>query len=407
MSRAAHGLLIVGIVAAVALGVAASLRPTSEVREPEPERETEPPAALPYFGFNEAAWGTAWQGQALNDAIATAAQAGANTNRLTVRWFDVIGPSGGWDEDGWARYRTAYQTMLLAGIQPIVMLVAAPRGTDQLGDPNWAAPGCLAGGASPPAPEYDQQWKDFVTRAGFEFPNALAFQIWNEPNSEEYWGGCDVDPARYVQLVDLARQALGPPRRMPIVSAGLNSAVDEPAGVSWTGYLQQALYAGLLADDRAQFLGVHPYPRPGTCGSTGARTARALVDAMRLQVEEAERLSPARVWVTEFGVTSAVDLPAECRALGPTAQAQVLTAMYDLLARSDSVEVGIVHQLVDQAITNADPNVVTYWSNFGVTKNSTALSAFLEPKDAYWCLAGRRGRPNRSTVPCALGESAG
>ena len=397
MNRATHGLLMVGIAAALALAVATSLRPEGRVPEPE-QPHAEPPPALPYFGFNEAAWGTAWQGQTLNDAVATAAEAGANTNRLTVRWFDVVGPSGAWDEDGWARYRTAYQTMLLAGIQPIVMLVAAPRGTDQLSDPDWAAPGCLAGAASPPAPEYDQRWTEFVARAGLEFGGALAFQIWNEPNSEDYWGGCDVDPAR---------RALGPSERMPIVSAGLNSAVDEPAGMPWTDYLQQALYAGLLSDDRAQFVGVHPYPRPGTCGASPAETARALVDGMSRQLEEAERLSPAEIWVTEFGATSAAALPDECRALGPELQAQVLTAMYDLLARDDRVEVGIVHQLVDQAVADPDPSVVAYWSNFGVTTNATSASAFLGRKDAYWCLAGRQGRPNRSTVSCTLGESPG
>lgn len=406
MNRATHGLLMVGIAAALALALATSLWPEGRVPEPA-QPQAEPPPALPYFGFNEAAWGTAWQGQALNDAIAAAAEAGANTNRLTVRWFDVVGPSGAWDEDGWARYRTAYQTMLLAGIQPIVMLVAAPRGTDQLGDPDWAVPGCLAGGASPPAPEYDQRWTEFVARAGLEFGGALAFQIWNEPNSEDYWGGCDVDPARYVQLVDLARQALGPSERMPIVSAGLNSAVDEPAGMPWTDYLQRALYAGLLTDDRAQFVGVHPYPRPDTCGATPAETARALVDGMSRQLDEAERLSPAEIWVTEFGATSAAALPAECRALGPELQAQVLTAMYDLLARDDRVEVGIVHQLVDQSVANPDPSVVAYWSNFGVTTNATSASAFLDRKDAYWCLAGRQGRPNHSTVSCTLGESPG
>jgi hypothetical protein len=406
MNRATHGLLMVGIAAALALAVATSLWPEGRVPEPE-QPQAEPPPALPYFGFNEAAWGTAWQGQALNDAIAAAAEAGANTNRLTVRWFDVVGPDGAWDEDGWARYRTAYQTMLLAGIQPIVMLVAAPRGTDQLGDPDWATPGCLAGGASPPAPEYDQRWTEFVARAGLEFGGALAFQIWNEPNSEEYWGGCDVDPARYVQLVDLARRALGPSQTMPIVSAGLNSAVDEPAGLPSTDYLRRALYAGLLTDDRAQFVGVHPYPRPGTCGATPAETARALVDGMSRQLDEAERLSPAEIWVTEFGATSAAALPDECRALGPELQAQVLTAMYDLLARDDRVEVGIVHQLVDQAVANPDPSLVAYWSNFGVTTNATSASAFLDRKDAYWCLAGRQGRPNHSTVPCTLGESPG
>src|SRR5918996_966253 len=194
-------------------------------------RAGRPPAAeLPYFGFNEG-WGTAWQGQALDDAIAAAAQAGANTNRLQVRWFDVVGTAGAWDEEAWSRYRTAYQAMLASGINPVVLLVAAPRGTDQVGDPNWAAPECPGGAASPPVPEYDQLWKDFVARAALEFPDALAVQIWNEPNSEEYWGGCDVDPARYVQLVELARQALGPPAAMPIVSAGLADTDGVEAGI--------------------------------------------------------------------------------------------------------------------------------------------------------------------------------
>jgi len=401
-ARTTHWSLIVAIVAglALALGALTSVWRGSQVVE-------RPPVAEPrYFGFNEG-WGTAWQGQALDDAITAAAQAGANTNRLQVRWFDVVGPLGAWDEEGWTRYRTAYQTMIASGIEPVVLLVAAPRGTDQVGDPSWAAPECPGGAASPPAPEYDQLWKDFVARAALEFPDALAVQIWNEPNSKEFWGGCDVDPDRYAQLVELARQALGPPTAMPIVSAGLNSAVDEPFGMAWTTYLQRALDAGLMTAGRGQFLGLHPYPQPGTCGAMPRHTARALVDSMSLQVEQAEGLTSAEIWVTEFGATSAGDLPGECRALGPTAQAQVLAAMYDRLADTDSVEAAIVHQLVDQAVPDVDPSVASYWSNFGVTKNATAESAFLERKDAYWCLAGRRGRPNHSTVSCSLDESTG
>ncbi len=358
MNRATHGLLMVGIGGALALGVATSLWPESRVPEPA-QPQAEPRPALPYFGFNEAAWGTAWQGQALNDAIAAAAEAGANTNRLTVRWFDVVGPSGAWDEDGWARYRTAYQTMLLAGIQPIVMLVAAPRGTDQLGDPDWAAPGCLAGGASPPAPEYDQRWTEFVARAGLEFGGALAFQIWNEPNSEEYWGGCDVDPARYVQLVDLARRALGPSERMPIVSAGLNSAVDEPAGMPWTDVPAAGALRGTADRRQSAVRGRAPVPAPGHLwrdpGGDGPRAGGRDEPAAR------RGRAPESGGDLGDGVRRRLrrpPCPTECRALGPELQAQVLTAMYDLLARDDRVEVGIVHQLVDQAVANPDPSVV-------------------------------------------------
>jgi hypothetical protein len=361
---------------------------------------------VPYFGFNEASWGTAWQGQALEDAVLAAAGAGANTNKLTVRWFDVVAPLGAPDEDGWARYRHAYQTMIDAGIRPVISLVGAPRGVDQAGDPVWATPGCTAAAASPPAPEYDQQWKEFVARAGLEFGDALAFQVWNEPNSDEYWGGCDVDPARYVRLVDLARQALGPSTRMPIVSAGLNSAVDEPAGMPWATYLQTSLDLGLLTGDRAQFVGVHPYPEPESCAAAGPGAGGAMVDSMDAQLDLAARIAPTNeLWVTEFGASSAAGLFGECRALGPAGQAQVVSEMYDRLAAHDRVEVAIVHQLVDQMVTNPDPAAAAYWSNFGLTNAAGPATGFLEPKDAYWCLAGRRGHENHSTVPCRLPET--
>jgi hypothetical protein len=400
MERQPSGRLIVAILAALAFAAVALLGPQTR------ERERPPTPELPYFGFNEASWGTAWRDQALIDAITTAAQAGANTNKLTVRWFDVVTGFGAWDEPAWAGYRHAYRTMLDSGIEPIVMLVAAPRATDQSGDPLYAAPECVGGAASPPAPEYDQQWQGFVARAAAEFPDALAFQIWNEPNSEAYWGGCEADPARYVQLVELAREAMGPAGTMPIVSAGLNSAVEEPAGMVWTTYLQRILALGLLSEGRAEHVGVHPYPQPGDCGSNPANAGRALVDSMRVQIRQAEQTTSAEIWVTEFGASSAAGVPGECRALGPTGQAQVLSGMYDSLAGDERVEVALVHQLVDQTVADPDPVAATYWSNFGVTRNATPWSAFLEPKDAYWCLAGRRGHPNHSSVPCSLGANA-
>jgi hypothetical protein len=399
MRRGVHGGLIAGIIATLGLGVAAAL--WQRVDEPPPPR---PSAGVPFFGFNEASWGTAWQDRALTDAVTAAAAAGANTNKLTVRWFDLVSQLGASDEPGWSRYRHAYQTMIAAGIRPIVMLVGAPRGTDQLGDPDWAPPGCAAGAASPPAPEYDRHWQRFVARAAAEFPDALAFQIWNEPNSDEYWGGCDVDPARYVELVALAREALGPSSQTPIVSAGLNSAVGPPAGVAWADYLRATLDLGLLGGDGAQYVGVHPYPPPDSCAAGVAGAGRAMVDAMEAQVEAAEGMTAAPIWVTEFGASSA-ELPGECRALGFTGQAQVVSEMYDRLAADDRVDVAIVHQLVDQSVANPDPTVSTYWSNFGVTSNATPYSAFLQPKTAYWCLAGRRGRLNESEIPCSLGAN--
>jgi hypothetical protein len=363
----------------------------------------------PYFGFNEARWGGAWAldgAEPLRQAVTAAKRAGANTNRLIVLWFDLIGPGGTWDEAAWTRYRLAYETMVAARMRPIVALVGAPRAIDQPDDPYWAPPGCGGGLASPPDRAYDQQWIDLVTRAALEFPEALAFQIWNEPNSEDYWGGpgCQVDPARYVELVELARIAVaaapGAPA-IPIVSAGLNPGLEE-AGIEWSAYLQATLDAGLLARG-AQFVGIHPYPRPAACGPTPELTAERLVADTDAQVDRAMAITPAPLWVTELGASSADPLPNECRAIGAAGQAQVLSAMYDRLAQRERVQAVIIHQLVDDNVQSADPSAATYWSSFGVTTDETPVSAFLGPKQAFACLAARRGRGDLdpSAPPCA------
>ena len=128
---------------------------------------------------------------------------------------------------------------------------------------------------------------------------------------------------------------------------------------------------------------------------------------MTEQVDDAEELAEVGIWVTEVGMTSAAELPDECRALGPAGQAQVLSEIYDSLAADDRVEVALVHQLVDQeVVVEGDPDATSYWSNFGVTENEGPDTAFLDRKDAYWCLAGRRGHPSHSSVPCSFETGA-
>lgn len=348
---------------------------------------------LPYFGFNELRWATSWQlgeaaepDRAMRQAIDAAAHAGANTSRLPVPWLDVVDAAGGWDENAWARYRDAYERMIAVGIRPVIVLYAAPR---QLGeyDPAWAPPGCDGGLVSPPDRAYDAEWQAYVLRASVEFGRALALQIWNEPNSRDYWGGpgCAPDPARYVELVALAREALAgagsahPQRRL--VTAGLNPATV-PGSIDWRQYLEATISAGVL--EYAQVVGIHPYPLRGDC-ELGADPALAMARSAERQLAEAAAIvpEPTRLWATEFGDSSAAGMTTDCRALSETDQARALGATYDALAASPRVELAIVHQLVDE--TSSYPEQLP--NRFGVTRDAPA---FLSPKQAYWCLAGRR-----------------
>ena len=64
----------------------------------------------------------------------------------------------------------------------------------------------------------------------------------------------------------------------------------------WTAYLQRTLYAGLLTDDRAQFVGACTRIRaPAPAVRRRQNLARALVDGMSRQLAEAERLSPVEI----------------------------------------------------------------------------------------------------------------
>ncbi|MQA73644.1 MAG: hypothetical protein GEU88_04715 [Solirubrobacterales bacterium] len=381
--------------------------PSGEPGEAPAAQAPEPEVAadLPYFGFNELRWSISWQmgdpadpDRSLRLAVDASAGAGVNTNRLPIPWNDIIDPAGGWDEGAWARYRDAYEEMVARGVAPIVLLYAAPRGGVEQADPNWAPPGCTGGFASPPDPVHDADWQALVVRASNEFDQALALQIWNEPNSRDYWGGetCAPDPARYVQLVALARQALsGSGSEHPdraLVSAGLNPATV-PGTIEWRDYLEATISAGLL--DYVQAVGLHPYPLRGDC-DRAPDPALALSRGMDAQLAQAAAIvpEPTPIWVTEFGASSAAGLTTDCRALTEADQARALSAMYDSLAADDRVEVAIVHQLVDEHLSYPEqlPN------HFGVMRDAPA---FLEPKPAYWCLAERRGRPTVDvTIDC-------
>ena len=127
-------------------------------------------------------------------AVRATADAGANTIGCPCRGPDVVDASGGWDEAGWSRYTDAYEEMVRAGISPVVVLFAAPRGgTDEI-NPNWAPPGCDGGSASPPDPAFDVNWRGHVVRASNEFDRALGIEVWNEPNSRDFWGGPACSP---------------------------------------------------------------------------------------------------------------------------------------------------------------------------------------------------------------------
>ena len=167
-------------------------------------------------------------------------EVGANTNRLTVRWFDVVGPSGAWDEDGWARYGTAYQTMLLAGIQPIVMLVAAPgaptssairigrRRDVSRAAPRRRRPSTTSGGRSSSRGRASSSPARSRSRSGTSrTPRSTGAVATSIPPATCSSSTSPAGARAVREDADRLRRS--------------QPAVDEPAGMPWTDYLQRAL----------------------------------------------------------------------------------------------------------------------------------------------------------------------
>lgn len=354
--------------------------------------ERQAPTPGPRFGFNELRWSVAWQGgsdEPLVEAVEASRAAGADTARLVLPWFDVIGPDGGWDEPAWERYRRSYEAMIEHGIEPIVAVLGAPRGAaGEQDDPDWAQPGCTGGFAAPPAPAYDAQWQAVIGRVADEFGQALAIEAWNEPNSPDFWGGCAPDAGRYLELLRAAKRAIaasGHPE-LTLVSAGLNPAHGEDV-VAWRRYLAALVGSGLAGQVGA--VGLHPYPAPDDCARPEPALAERLALAVGDQVDEALAIvgEETPIWVTEFGASSAAGSSDDCRALTERGQARALAEMYRELADRDRVEVAIVHQLADEVSSTEELQ-----NHFGVALEDP----FLAPKPAYTCLARLREDPDSS-----------
>ncbi len=344
----------------------------------------------PYFGYNEFRWiqdgEVGWQDQGGPDpdarmqaAVEATADGGADSDVLPIVWADVL-------NNGWSRYQDLYDAMTDRGIAPVVRLLGTPT--------EWRPVNCAEQIWAPPDPSHYADWKAFVADAAARFPEALAWEVWNEPNSPDFWGGpgcpqsTDEREAAYVDLVRLAREAMGPAQLIKpyrfIITAGLNPASSEDV-IPWTSFLGAIQDLGVL--DYASGIGLHPYPNTADCETEPQEPLpRRLAGGMLDQVTEARGLTGASIWVTEFGASSAGGASADCRSLDEEGQAQALTGMYRALAdRSDYVRVAIVQQLVDeQPPTTTDP----FYGAFGV---STSIDS-LGDKPAYACLAALRGR---------------
>ncbi len=283
-------------------------------------------AARPALGYTEE-WG-------LSPALLGQARgAGAGVVRVFASWSDIEAVRG--------RYSWGGLDAMLRSAQALSMRLLLVA-TDA---PPWArAGGCPAGSptggcAYAPAGAYDGDWTRFVRALVARYRNALGLEVWNEPNARHFFAPA-IDPGRYTQLL---REAYGAAKavapRLPVISGGLSGIGGSDAnGMADVAFLRGMYRAG--ARTVMDGIGYHLYPGNHPL----LADLHAGLNRIR-RTRNARHDRRKRVWLTEFGISTAVVSGRE--PVNEAEQATALRAAYcDVRAMGD-VPVMLVSRVRD------------------------------------------------------------
>lgn len=322
-------------------------------------------ASTPLFGFND---GPVYAGEtpAAADVAAAEAAAGAEVQRVMVSWTTVQ-PRGDQEPD-FSRYRAFVDALEASGVRPLIVIGQAPRWT-------WAPLStlCLTHCHVPPGPGHLDEWRDFAAAVAREFPEAAAFEIWNEPNSRGYWETITgPDPRRYGELYLWARRGIAEVAPgTPVLTGGLVAfGADVPLFQQTISTFLTGAYrsGGLREMGAGDAIGVHAYPATEEAIDSSLAEARSVLAAR----------DPGRaIAVTETGISSYE------AGVSEQLQAEALVDAYRRLAAEPDVSAVVLHRFRDQ------PGAPSWdaESGFGV------VDADLTPKPAYCELARARSMP--------------
>jgi Cellulase (glycosyl hydrolase family 5) len=354
------------------------------------------------------------------DVIQQWQDAGVNTIRFGIDW-DRVQPCSGSisdpDQWNWAPWTAIMSQLVDAGIHPIAVLKKPPpKDTPDSGDPNWAIT-CPSNESEPPAspllntdPDSGglAAWRTFVRQVADRYGDQLeAIEVWNEENTDNYWGYCDPNVGgveAYLQILNTAGRGINDAATngsrsdalVPIILGSPFPAVNPNTHQDvwdeyladvfddWSSSLDQATRDDIVA------VGLHPYRTSADYHATPAKLPfeSAVAQVSRAKTVEAGHGSHHKpIWVTEVGTTTVrgkdddgnlLDNP---KYVGQWQAFNDLT-IYDAL-RNTGVPVTLVHRYADLAVVGSDQLANAEYGFGAVTSNLT-------PKDTYCALGQER-----------------
>jgi polysaccharide biosynthesis protein PslG len=322
-------------------------------------------AQSPHFGFNDN-----WHLH--QSSLDVAAAAGSDTIRTGMYWAGVEYKR---DDYYWDLYDQLYARILSLGMRPLFVVTNAPC---------WAAVSersCKRGRKSdlsqPPAPSEYGEWAEFVGLVAQRYPQALAIEIWNEPNLSHFWYPRP-KPARYSEVLRTAAESIHAANpAMPVLSGGLVPTRHESRSkLGFKRFLKRVYKSG--AAQLTDGIGFHPYPAFWQ-RSTPRVLAKleSLMGSVRGIMSSFGEASKD-VWVTEVGLSTT----GHPRGFSEAQQAEGLREIYRSLSLMPGVPAVIVHRFFDQGGGKRN-----WETGLGVVSGNGVR------KQAYCALAAERGLP--------------
>ena len=263
---------------------------------------------------------------------------GAQAHRWNLDWqyVEPNAPQNGVHKYEFSIFDQVYAADVSRGIKPLIVVMSAPKWAWGAGVPQGDQPFGM-----PPGPEHLDDWAAFIAAAAKRYPQALGFEVWNEPDAWAFWGRgvVPIDPAAYTRVLARAQGAVesvdpctpvigGALATYPTTSPGVHMSVSEFVG--------GMVNAG--AANHMDAISLHDY----ALGPTPPGPAQWTIPPNWVRGALASNGVRIPIWITESGVsTTGLDGVSE------QGQAQSLGDLFSWFQAQPDIEALFTHRLVE------------------------------------------------------------
>ena len=276
------------------------------------------------------------------DLIGSLGNPGKVGARVTFYWSDVEPTPGNWQftvYDGLVKRAASGQIPVL-GILAYAMKRVASAAASMQGTP-WALSFC--------PPDDVEDFATFAAKVVARYPAVLYWEIWNEPNTVNFWRPSP-DPVRYVELLKRSYAAIKAANPMAVVVLG---GLSPGTGSGQVNTMNAASFLEAVYQNGGKnyfdAVGFHPYNGGVSPDSYLADYVNSVHNVMK-QYGDVNK----EIWVTEIGWF----VGTQADALSETDQADYLSRAFTILHNLEFVERVYWYNLRDygnQAPVNQPP----------------------------------------------------